>query len=139
MPSCAHCHTAGMGRGHRQGLQQEGGIDSWQEPPSESGSWKMLVLGGIAQHPVGAWPAWSLHYPSSPQYAPFPSWVVLILGNSQQHLSSIFSRQEPIAGAPPTPSIGLRPVETGTLPPPEVLSWGSPQEQHYCMFRASVE
>lgn len=75
MPSSAHCHTAGMGRGHRQGLQQEGGIDSWQEPPTESGSWKMLVIGGIAQHPVGAWPAWPLHYPSSPQHDPFlPGW-----------------------------------------------------------------
>lgn len=91
MPSSAHCHTAGIGRGHRQGLQQEGGIGRrWQEPPTESGSWKVLALGRIAQHPVGAWPACPPHHPSSPQRASFHSWVVLILGNSQHPLSSIF-------------------------------------------------
>lgn len=91
MPSSAYCHTAGMERGHRQGLQQETGIgSSWQEPPTESGSWKIMASGGIARHPVGAWPAWPSHHPSSPQHGPFPSWVVLILGNSQHPLSSMF-------------------------------------------------
>lgn len=32
------------------------GIDSWLEPPAGAGSWEPLILGGTAQHPVGAQP-----------------------------------------------------------------------------------
>lgn len=137
MPSSAHYHTAGIGRGHRQGLQQEEGIGRrWQEHPTMSGSWKVLALGRIAQHPEGAWPAWPPHHPRSPQGAPFCSWVVLILGNSQHPLSSIFCGILKAGAYFWGSSYPLCRAEThgemGPLPPPEVLSWGSPYEQHYC-------
>lgn len=114
MPSSAHYHTAGIGRGHRQGLQQEDGIGRrWQEHPTMSGSWKVLALGRIAQHPEGAWPAWpptTLDLLNVLLSAPgwSSSWAIASTPSPASSVAS--SRQEPISGAPPTPSVGLRPM-----------------------------
>lgn len=80
----------GWRRGIAKGFCRRGELAGVGRSPPLSGSWKMLALGGIAQHPVGTWPAWPHNHPSSPQQALFPSWVVLILGNSQHSFSSIF-------------------------------------------------